>query len=58
MLAVILFGVGFKGASAIAGLFLVAGGYLGYKYGAGVEKRAAAALSKAGQAADSVSKKV
>jgi len=53
-----LLAVGFKGVSAVAGIFLVGGGYLGYKYGANVEKKAASDLSKAKQAVSGVVSKV
>ncbi len=58
ILALLLFSVGFKGVSAIAGIFLVGGGYLGYRYGSYVEKKAQAALSAAGKAASGASSKV
>jgi hypothetical protein len=56
MLSVILLSVGFKVGSYVA--TLVAGGYLGFKYGSYVEKEAAAALAKAGSAASGAASKV
>ncbi len=53
-----LLAIGFKGLAAVGGIFLVAGGYLGYKYGGAVEKKAASDLSKAKQAVSGVVSKV
>lgn len=48
----------FKSYGIVAAISLFGGGYLGYRYGAYVEKKAQAVLSKAGSAASDASKKV
>lgn len=53
-----LFTLHFKGAAILAGVSLIAGGYLSHRYSSYVEKKASAAISKADAAVDGVAKKV